>query len=71
MKELREGKSERAYILGQGIEFLPQRVIAFTRLAERLWADKQSDAAEARMDEIWAWVNKTDNSPQKIDAMLK
>ena len=71
MKEMREGKRERAYMLARQIEFLPQRVLVFTRLAEELWADKQADAAATKMDEIWGWVNKADNSPQKIDAMLK
>ena len=71
MKELQEGKIERAYAFARQIEFLPQRVAVFDRLAQTLWADKQSDAAEAKMDEIWEWLNKTDNSPSKIDAMLK
>lgn len=71
MKEMRQAKLERAYILARRIEFLPQRLVVFTRLAEDLWADKQVDAAKAKLDEIWEWVNKTGNSPQKIDAMLK
>jgi len=71
MKEIRDGKLERAYTLARRIEFMPQRLVVFTRLAEELWAARQVDAAEAKMEEIWEWVNKTDNSPQKIDAMLK
>jgi len=68
---LHEGKLERAYTLARRIEFMPQRLVVFTRLAEELWASKQVDAAEVKMEEIWEWVNKADNSPQKIDAMLK
>jgi len=71
MRELHEGKLERAYTLARRIEFMPQRLVVFTRLAEELWASKQVDAAEVKMEEIWEWVNKADNSPQKIDAMLK
>ena len=71
VKELQEGKIERAYAFARQIEFLPQRVAVFERLAQTLWADKQSDAAEAKMDELWEWLSKTDNSPTKVDAMLK
>ncbi len=71
MKEMQEGRRERAYTFARQIEFLPQRVVVFTRLAEELWADKQADAAESKITEIWAWVNKADNTPQKIDSMLK
>jgi hypothetical protein len=50
---------------------MPQRVAAFNSLAQHLWKSKEPDAAEAKMDEIWAWIIKVDNSPQKIEAMLK
>jgi hypothetical protein len=71
MKEVREGKLERAYTLARRIEFMPQRLVVFTRLAEELLATREVDAAETKIEEIWEWVNKADNSPHKVDAMLK
>jgi hypothetical protein len=71
MKQLREGKLERAYNYAKGIEFLPQRTAVFHRIAQRLWRDKEPDRARATMEEIWDWLGKVENTPQKVDAMLK
>lgn len=70
-KQLREGKLERAYDYAKGIEFLPQRTAMFHRIAQRMWKDKEPDHARATMEEIWDWLDKTENTPQKADAMLK
>jgi len=71
MRELGEDKLERAYQFAQRIEFLPQRVAVFHRIAQKLWRDRELDDAETKMVEIWDWLGKTGNSPQKVDAMLK
>ena len=71
MKQFREGKLERAYNYAKGIEFLPQRTAVFHRIAQRLWRDKEPDRARATMEEIWDWLGKAENTPQKADAMLR
>jgi hypothetical protein len=71
MRELRESKLERAYSYAKRIEFLTQRFAVFHRMAQRLWKDKDPDRARATIEDIWDWLGKADNTPQKADAMLK
>jgi hypothetical protein len=71
MKELRSGRIDPACHYAEGIEFIPQRVAVFHRVAQKLWASKEPDRARAKLEEIWEWTGKTDNNPQKVDAMLK
>ena len=71
LKELRSGRIDQACHYAAGIEFMPQRVAVFHRVAQKLWASKEPDRARARLEEIWEWTGKNDNNPQKVDAMLK
>jgi hypothetical protein len=71
MRRLREGKLEQAYTYGRRIEFLPQRVAILHRLAQKLWKDKEPDRARTTLEELWDWLEKADNTPQRAEAMLK
>lgn len=71
MRLLRQGNLERAYFYGRRIEFLPQRVGIFHRMAQKLWRENEADGARSTLEELWDWLGKADNSPQKVDAMLK
>jgi hypothetical protein len=71
MRQLRQGKLEAGYNYGRRIEFLPQRVIIFNRMAEKLWKEKEPDKARSMLEELWDWLEKADNNPQKANAMLK
>jgi hypothetical protein len=71
MRQLREGKLERAYIYGRRIEFLPQRVMIFHRMAQKLWKEKDPDRARSTLEELWDWLEKADNTPQKAEAMFQ
>jgi hypothetical protein len=69
MKMLREGKVEKAYEYAKLVEFLPQRVLLFDRLAQKFRKDESNRARET-LEEIWTWLLKAPNGPQKVDAML-
>jgi len=70
LKTLEQGVTDEAYRLARRIEFLPQRVMAFNMLANKLRASKEADRARAILEEIWEWTNKNANSPQKAKALL-
>lgn len=70
MKDLRHNRLELAFQRARKIEFLPQRVVVFQRLAQKLWKEQQPDRARATVEELWTWLEKADNTPQKIDRML-
>jgi hypothetical protein len=70
MKLLREGKVDRAYEYAKLVEFLPQRVLLFDRLAQKFRKDKDPNRAREMLEDIWAWLLKAPNGPQKVDAML-
>ena len=70
MKLLREGKVEKAYEYAKLVEFLPQRVLLFDRLAQKFRKDKDAARARDTLEDIWAWLLKAPNGPQKVDAML-
>ena len=69
MKMLREGKFEKAFEYAKLVEFLPQRVLLFDRLAQKLRKEDPNRARET-LEDIWTWLLKAPNSPQKVDAML-
>jgi hypothetical protein len=71
MKRLRDANLPEAYRYAKRIEFLPQRVAVFHRMAQKLWTDKEPDQARELIEDLWAWLIKADNSPAKVDAMLK
>ena len=70
MRMLREGKVEKAYEYAKSVEFLPQRVLLFDRLAQKFRKDKDPNRALETLEEIWSWLLKAPNGPQKVDAML-
>jgi len=70
MKLLREDKVDKAYEYAKLVEFLPQRVLLFDRLAQKFRKDKNPNRARETLEEIWAWLLKASNGPQKVDAML-
>ena len=70
MKLVREGKPERAYEYAKAVEFLPQRVLLFDRIAQKFQNDKDPDRARETLEDIWNWLLKAPNTPQKADAML-
>lgn len=70
MKLLREGEVEKAYQYAKLVEFLPQRVLLFDRLAQKFRKDKDPNRARETLEDIWSWLLKAPNGPQKVDAML-
>lgn len=70
MKLLREGNIEKAYEYAKAVEFLPQRVLLFDRLAQKFRKAKDLNRAREALEEIWNWLLKAPNGPQKVDAML-
>jgi hypothetical protein len=70
LKTLDKGEIEEAHRLAQRIEFLPQRVIVFIRIVDKLRASKKLDQARDTLEEIWRWTNKANDSPQKAKALL-
>ena len=70
MKLLREGEVEKAYQYAKLVEFLPQRVLLFDRLAQKFRKDKDPNRARETLEDIWNWLLKASNGPQKVDAML-
>jgi hypothetical protein len=70
-KELREGDAERARQYARGIEFVPQRTAAFQRAAQKSWSEKEPEQARALLEEVWEWLGKAGEGPQKVDAMLE
>lgn len=70
MNGWRHNELDQAYKHAQGIEFLPQRVAIFHRMITKLW-DKEPERGLMMAQEIWEWLDKSDNTPQKVDAMLK
>lgn len=70
MKLVREGKLERAYEYAKAVEFLPQRVLLFDRIAQKFQNDKDPGRAKETLEDIWNWLLKAPNTPQKADAML-
>ena len=71
MQKLRNSDWDTAYRFAQGIDFPPQRVIIFQKLAQKLHSNKETDRAQVILEEVWGWVEKLDNSPKKVDAMFK
>lgn len=70
MKMLRDGKVEKAYEFAKVVEFLPQRVLLYDRLAQKLRKDGDQNRSRETLEDIWAWLLKAPNGPQKVDAML-
>lgn len=70
LKALDKGEIEEAYRWTRRIEFLPQRVAAATRLANKLHAKGEDDRARVVLEEGWESVNKAPNSPLKARALL-
>jgi hypothetical protein len=70
LKEINKGDLEESHRRAQGIQFLPQRVGVFVKLAHKLTEGKEVERARTALEEIWDWVSKRDNHPQKIAAML-
>ena len=70
MKMLRDGKVEKAYEYAKAVEFLPQRVLLFDRLTQKFRKDNDPNRAREALEDIWNWLLKAPNTPQKVDAML-
>ena len=70
LRKLDKGEIEETYRFAKRIDFLPQRVAAFNKLAQKLWADKKDDQARAVLEEIWDWTSKSENSTQKANGLL-
>lgn len=70
LKLLKNGELEDAFRYARRIEFLPQRVAAFTVLANKLRASKEETRAHVILEEISEWTDKTDNTPQKAKALM-
>ena len=70
LKLLKNGELEDAYRYARRIEFLPQRIAAFTVLANKLRTSKEDARARVILEEISQWTEKTDNTPQKARALL-
>jgi hypothetical protein len=70
LKALDKAEIEEAYRWARRIEFLPQRVAAAVRLANKLRARREDDRARAVLEDVWEGVGKAPASPLKAKALL-
>ena len=70
LKEINQGQLDEALRYARDIQFVPQRVRIFDKVARKLWEQKERERARATVEEVWAWLAKRSNNAQKVDVML-